>query len=156
VNKKLVTKNERGEIIEEPSPDPFKTARGVYVFPFVPVDPTPGGRNLGRIEWAVEYVVDRRKRNFSALLISVCQTRDPRYRGKVYRIPGPMTEFINSPSAGGGRDAAPFTSLVWRTLVCPVHKALALYAYPKDEHRFLVVEPWSQIGGVHFSRELPT
>ena len=119
-----------------------------YRFPFVAVDPTPGGKNLGRMEWHVELLrgTKRRKgtRRFGGIAIWATQTRDTRYARVVFHIPM-CCEGITT-----RRDRDDFTRFVWHIGFCSIHDETVLTAYPDNRHVALIVRAWSGISNELF------
>lgn len=117
-----------------------------YVFPFVALDPTPGGSNLGRIMFNMELVPGRKRRDgryyYEQMMIQVRQTRDPKYLGKTFSIPI-LTESLYSSQAGPNR--SDFTKYVWHIEQCPVHKVTCMSAYPENHHTKLKIVVGSSI-----------
>jgi hypothetical protein len=112
---------------------------GQYRFPFVCMDPTPGGGSLGRIEWRLEPVAKRGK--IVKIFLQATQTRDEAYVGKTFELEVEAPSIFGSP-----RDNDDFLGKVWRTYYCPEHKTFALEAYPKNHHNVLIIERFSGIG----------
>ena len=116
---------------------------GVYEFPFDVLDPTPGGKNLGRIEWAVEIhpATKRRGENrkrIREVWVWASQTIDPRYRGLVFRFET-IAESLGFDSLR--RSFAP-----WRVGFCCEHRgAVILEAYPENHHTKFIIAPSSSI-----------
>lgn len=123
-----------------------------YVFPFTLLDPTPGGANLGRIEWHVELIPARKRsgeknrKRIAEVRVWATQTRDPRYQGKQFRF-----ETIAEALSHRSRDGRGFQP--WRVMFCDKHRgAVVLTAYPENHHTRLIVEPSSSIScEVHFA-----
>lgn len=132
---------------------PFRTADAPfsqYTFPFVCLDPTPGGANLGRIEWCIELhpAAKRRgekRRRIGEVWLWAKQTRDPRYSGKQFRIEAHAEGWGTHRLDGG--EYAP-----WRILFCEEHKgAVIMLAYPQNHHTKLIFNAASSIEfEVHF------
>lgn len=118
----------------------FRTEAG-YEFPFEPFDATPGGTNLGRIEWHLELVRKGRGAHLEALVLWATQTRDDRYVGRLFRLPV-QADLVTRGTSDGRSD---FLTRVWRVGYCDVHRHAILSAYPADEHRRLVAHVWSGI-----------
>jgi hypothetical protein len=114
---------------------------GIYRFPFMPLDADPGPRRLGRIEWRIEPLVEPLN-GLGGLLVCARQTRDPRYRGKIFRIEL-KTERIFGRHLTNPDD---FLKHVWAVEPCSTHQTLALVAYPENHHRELIIDPASSIG----------
>ena len=130
--------------IKTVSADSFKTDRGEYVFPFECLDKTPGGSNLGRIEWHVEPIKSNKNKGryyIEKLLVFASQTRDERYKGKIFEIPC-YTESITA-DVLHHRDS--YFHYVWRMTWCEVHNTAFFSAYPKNEHTKLVINVNSSI-----------
>lgn len=137
----MIKKDKKFETV---SADAFKQANGTYVFPFEVFDKTPGGSNLGRIEWHLEAFPGKKTRGrfyIEKLHVWASQTYDPRYKGKVFEIPI-FTEALTRSM----HDQNSFFSHVWRVIVCEVHKVAMMSAYPANHHSSLVVEGGSSIG----------
>jgi hypothetical protein len=114
-----------------------------YEFPFEVLDKTPGGSNLGRIEWCIELIRSKRKKEglyyIEKLYLWAKQTRDKRYIGKIFEIPC-YADCVGGPS----RES--FLKGVWRVGFCDIHKTLILEAYPdKDNYKKLVINNGSSI-----------
>lgn len=123
---------------------------GHFKFPFVLLDPTPGGSNLGRIEWHVELFPAKKqrgenRRRIGELRVWATQTRDPRYQGKCFRF-----ETIAEALSHRHRDGMGFQP--WRVMFCELHRgAVVISAYPDNHHRTLVVDTNSSISlEVHY------
>ncbi len=117
-----------------------------FSFPFTVMDPTPGGKNLGRIEWNIEILPGKKPKGrapvIGALAVWARQTRDPRYQGVIFHLPC-YTDMLHS-----NRDRDDFTKFVWRVGFCEVHKGSAiLAAYPDDKHSKLIIDVGSSISG---------
>lgn len=126
------------------SADKFKSDDSTYRFPFTVLDPTPGGSNLGRIEWGIELLHGRKQKGryyIEKLLVFARQTRDERYAGKVFEIPC-FTDMLQGRELTG-RSA--FIQHVWQVSICPEHNAPVLSAYPENQHSELVVDVRSSI-----------
>jgi hypothetical protein len=124
------------------SADEFKCKDGSYRFPFVCVDKTPGGRNLGRIEWCIEPIKGKKVKGryyIESLLVWAMQTYDPRYIGKTFKIPCYMKQ-LEGPNYNPN-----YFSRVWRIAFCAEHGALVFDAYPANEHTVLVIEGKSSV-----------
>lgn len=126
--------------------EPFKDGDiiPVYRFPFVGLDTTPGGGNLGRIEWHVELHPAERRRSgewfvrLSEVWVWASQTRDTRYAGKVFRFET-IAEALGQSLLG--RNFHP-----WRVRFCEEHRgAVILSAYPDNQYKTLVIAPCSSI-----------
>ncbi|MES2409182.1 MAG: hypothetical protein V4509_02665 [Patescibacteria group bacterium] len=124
---------------------PFKTEHG-YEFPFEVLDKTPGGSNLGRIQWCVEMYPapkqrgENRKR-LSKIWVWAKQTRDKRYASKVFEIPTYAESLTTDASLRRGTAFAP-----WKIDFCEQHKgAVILDCYPTDGCKKLVINNWSSI-----------
>ena len=117
---------------------------GRYEFPFKVLDDTPGGSNLGRIELCVELFRSSRKREgryyIEKIWVWFKQTRDKRYDGKIFEIPC----FVEA--IGGDRhDGNSFTTGVWHTSYCDLHKQIIMMAYPKNHHTKLIINAFSSV-----------
>lgn len=124
--------------------DDFKTDYGTYEFPFEALDKTPGGSNLGRIEWHIEPFKSKKNKGryyIEKILVFASQTRDERYKGKIFEIPC-YTESITADSLHN-RDS--YFHYVWRMLWCEVHNTVYFSAYPKNKHKKLVINVESSI-----------
>lgn len=132
--------------VKPQSAEKFKTKEGQYVFPFVALDKTPGGKNLGRIQWCIELHPQEKSkesgfRRVGKLLVWAMQTRDKRYFRKVFEIPT-FAEMFYSCASTNKRDAF----VPWKIMLCDEHKgAVVLDAYPENEHRALVIDAMSSI-----------
>lgn len=100
---------------------------GCYEFPFELFDSTPGGSNLGRIEWMLE--TSFTGRNITGLILSAKQTRDPRYDGKLFHLKC-KAPLLTSVTFSAGRRS--FFESVWAFGQCEIHKLPILIAYPPD------------------------
>lgn len=122
---------------------------GIYRFPFDVLDKTPGGSNLGRIEWHVETLHGAKKNgryHIEKLYVWATQTRDPRYKNKVFEITSCCTECVMGFNLKSSNQTF-FLSCVWRMMICEIHKAPVLSAYPEDKHSVLEIgSVWSSIG----------
>lgn len=110
---------------------------GVYIFPFKVLDPM-----YGRIEWLVEPIRSKRKRegvyHLEKLLVCARQTLDPRYKDKVFEIPT-WAECINS-SQISYKGSMSYFAGVWRAQYCEIHKNLILDSYPENNASELVIK----------------
>lgn len=126
------------------SAEAFNTSGGTYRFPFEVLDKTPGGSNLGRIEWGIEPVWSKRKREgrhyIEKLYVWARQTRDPRYSKFVFEIPC-YAEALTGTSIEKGH----FLHHVWYYGFCPEHKSAYMMAYPADQHTALEIRTFSSI-----------
>jgi hypothetical protein len=129
-------------------PGPFKTERG-YRFPFTRLDPTPGGGNIGCIEWHVEFVRGRKRRmgayGIAAVLVWALQTRDERYAGKSFRLDWHDTRgaMLDRPIDPTRRS---FGAGIWFVGFCSEHGQIVLASYPPDGSAALVIETGSSVG----------
>lgn len=128
------------------NPKAFISEPGVYKFPFTPLDSTPGGSNLGRMEWHVELFKGKKKRGqpyyIEAVYVWGTQTRDERLR-KLYAIKC-HAEHLSGHSFTKRIQA--FTDYVWRISYCRDHGVPVMSAYPEDDHKTLVIDVCSSIG----------
>jgi hypothetical protein len=120
---------------------------GGYLFPFTVMDPTPGGSNLGRIEWHVELYKSQKRRGYSGkfitkMLVWARQTRDPRYDGKVF-ILDCYTRGIMTCLQTSNDD---FSRHAWFLSVCEEHGGVIISSYPSDHHVALMIETHSEVG----------
>ncbi len=133
----------RGEI------EPFKIRDGVYRFPFTPLDPTPGGRSLGRMEWCIEPIRRTRKREgrywIDSILVWATQTSDPRYFGIVFEIPC-MVDCVTSHRLSDGS----YFAGVWRTVYCEQHRNVVFDSYPENHHTGLIVNVFVSSASVEY------
>lgn len=124
---------------------PFKDG-DVYRFPFVALDQTPGGSNLGRIEWSVEFVPKTRGHK---TLVGVCvwarQTRDPRYCGKAFYIPVNAAFITTQGRTRIDKTCGSFFAGAWRAYICQTHGFTVIESYPENHHVCLVVDVSSSI-----------
>jgi len=127
----------------------FKVREGIYRFPFTTMDPTPGGQNLGRIEWCLEPVRRSRKREgrywIDSLLIWARQTRDDRYQGVIFEIPC-LVDCVTTHRYDGGS----YYAGVWRMGYCPEHRNAIFEAYPENQHTGLKVDVYVSSATVEF------
>lgn len=118
-----------------------------YAFPFTLMDTTPGGANLGRIEWHVEIQPTKRKRGekfnrVGTLRVWATQTRDPRYQHRIFEF----DTFAESLGFARDADFHEHTFQPWHVGFCNEHRgAVILTAYPNNEHSVLTVAPTSSI-----------
>lgn len=121
-----------------------------YEFPFEVLDKTPGRSNLGRIEWHMEFVPGRAQRRkyisgrryIETIRVWATQTRDQRYKNKVFEIP----VFTESITADSLRRRGSYLHYVWRAQLCNLHRGLAIYsAYPANHHKKLIIPVDSSI-----------
>jgi hypothetical protein len=132
----------------------FDKKLGVYRFPFEVLDKTPGGSNLGRIEWNIEPIMAKRKKDgfyrVEKIYLWARQTRDKRYEGKVFEIPCYSESIFSSPTKGDS-----FFKGVWKIGFCPMHKTLVLEAYADDNnYKALHIRTCSSIGvDIEFVKE---
>jgi len=131
--------------IKTRSAEEFRGDDGIYRFPFVCLDETPGGRSLGRIEWHVEPVKGRKTNGryyIEKLFVWPSQTYDERYYKKpIFEIPC----YAESITADSLRDRASYMHCVWRFMYCEVHKCPIFSAYPANEHNTLEINVGSSI-----------
>jgi hypothetical protein len=116
---------------------------GSYVFPFKVFDETPGGSNLGRIEWGIELIHGKKKDGryrIQKMLVFARQTRDIRYFGKIFEI-----ECYTDMLQGRSHQYDSFIKYVWNIAFCPEHKSPVLMAYPGDHHSKLIINSSSSI-----------
>lgn len=115
----------------------------IYVFPFAVFDDSPGGGNLGRIEWHVEphELRQRGQSRIGGFLVWATQTRDKLYHGKTFWIPCGTDSVMRTARDGNG-----YFENVWSVGFCRDHRTLAFSAYPKDHHKELRVNVSSGIG----------
>ena len=127
--------------IEPIDPIDFKVDEWKYEFPFKVLDDTPGGSNLGRIQWYVEMHPMPKKRgrkNIKEIWVWARQTRDERYANKIFRI--------ETWAEGLTTNSLKESFSPWRIFFCEEHKgAVVLDAYPKNHHTKLVICPFSSI-----------
>lgn len=122
----------------------FRDKDGYYIFPFEVLGKTPGGSNLGRIEWHLEPVASKKKDGryyIEKLMVWASQTRDTRYFGKVFEIPC----WSESLTADSLNNRASYFHFVWRMMICEVHKNPMFSAYPANEHSKLKIDTSSSI-----------
>ena len=123
----------------------FRNDKGEYIFPFEVLDKTPGGRNLGRIEWLIEPIVGKKNKDgryyIEKLLIQARQTRDKRYIGKLFEIPVFADSILGDTL---GRES--YINYVWRMMFCPEHKTFIFDAYPGNNHKALKISCFSTMG----------
>lgn len=126
------------------SPEKFRHGDS-YIFPFEVLDKTPGGTNLGRIQWHMEFVSDSKQKDgryyYSKLYVWASQTRDKRYYKKVFEIPC-YTECITG-GVLGKKDY--YIDQVWRIQICDLHKNTVFSAYPQNKHTKLIIPVNSSI-----------
>lgn len=114
-----------------------------YRFPFDVLDNIKGGGNLGRIEWHIEPLFKYEKRGgvyrINKFLIWATQTRDKRYKGKLF--------FVNifAESICKSYQTDDYFQYIWRMGYCKEHKTVSFSAYPENHHRFLIIEATSSI-----------
>ena len=126
------------------SAEKFKNSDGTYIFPFVCLDDRKDGSSLGRIEWHLEPFKGKKTKGryrIEKLFIFATQTRDERYRGKIFEIPC-WGEGITADSLHRGDS---YFHCVWKMSFCEIHKAPYFSAYPKNEHTKLVIRANSSI-----------
>lgn len=128
----------------------FRIDDGSYVFPFDVLDKTPGGFNLGRIEWHLEPFYGRKKKGkyyIEKIYVWATQTRDDRYYRIIFEIPC----FSDSITADSLRRRSSYFHYVWRMNFCEIHKMPVFSAYPADEHSRLELDVSSSIScGIDF------
>ncbi len=118
----------------------------VWLFPFTCLDPMPGGGNLGRIEWHSEPYRFKKQEGrwyITAILLWATQTRDQRYKGKLFELRC-LTEAIC------GNSVDPLGSLigcVWHIGRCADHRQLMFSAYPQNDQSLLEVDLNSSLFG---------
>lgn len=129
--------------VETKNADEFRGEDGIYRFPFKVLDETPGGSNLGRIEWNIELIGEGEGEEYriGKLLVWARQTRDARYVGKVFEIPCQSMRF------GGHRlsEKGSFTDAVWMVYLCPEHRAPVMSAYPENHHSEIEINAGSSV-----------
>ena len=116
-----------------------------YRFPCVALDPTPGGSNLGRMEWCVELLKGKKRegrRLVGGVAVWARQTRDPRYVGRVFHLPM-QTDCLSAIRIG---ERCSFFAEVWRVFFCEVHDNVIFEAYVPSDATALVIETSSSIG----------
>lgn len=135
------------EEITTVSADQFKGKESyeeVYTFPFKPLDDTPGGSNLGRIEWHIEPVRGTRKKHgryyIEKILLWAQQTRDEKYKGKLFEIPC-FTEMID----GSAYSKEPLLGHISHIGFCDKHKNIIISTYPKNHHTKLILRVGNSI-----------
>lgn len=130
---------------ETVSAESFRDENRYYVFPFVALDPTPGGNNLGRIEWHIEPIRSKKKERgmyfIEKLYVWASQTYDERYKGKVFEIPC----FAECITASALRDRDSYLHHVWKAQICELHKSMWFSAYPQNHHTSLKINVGSSI-----------
>lgn len=113
--------------------------RREYVFPFEVFDKTPGGSNLGRIEWWIEPVwkYDRSRKRYciDEAYVWARQTRDKRYAGKLFLVDCFGDNWFSSCTHIHDN----FIKYVWLIEKCMIHKTMQYGAYPEDHHTKLVI-----------------
>jgi hypothetical protein len=116
-----------------------------YLFPFILFDPTPGGSNLGRIEWNIEIYKTRKNkisktRSITQILVWARQTKDAQYLNKFF--------LLNCDSVGimTHHDGDDFLHNVGFMQICDEHKMPILCAYPRDGSCALYIEAYSSVG----------
>lgn len=127
------------------NPKAFENENGIYIFPFKVLDDTPGGSNLGRIEWNIEAIRGNKNKGryyIEKLLIYATQTHDERYGARnIFEIPC-FSESIS----GDCLNRESFLNYVWRIMPCEMHKTFVLSAYPGNQHKELIIDVGSSIG----------
>jgi hypothetical protein len=117
-----------------------------YLFPFICMDHTPGGSNLGRIEWNVEVYKSKKNnrgfQNITQLIVWAKQTRDKRYVGKFFLLDCNTAGILTH----SNKIRADFIHCAWLLSICDVHRNPIISAYPEDNHVALWIERYSDIG----------
>lgn len=132
------------------SADKFKDPEsgGSYVFPFDVFDKTPGGSNLGRIQWIIELHPSKKiggRIRIGELWVHARQTKDQKYRrgDKIiyFKIPTFAESLTTRSSLDKQNCYAP-----WRMFFCEMHKgAFILDSYPSNHHSKLIINADSSI-----------
>lgn len=132
--------------LEYKSAEQFKDENGYYVFPFEVLDKTPGGSNLGRIEWHIELVRSKKKDGrywIEKLYVWPSQTRDKKYPRNIIWVIDCRAECLTSRNYQDESNS--FISNVWKIQFCEVHKNIFMSAYPKNRHSKLKINVQSSI-----------
>ena len=135
----------KNSVIKPRPAKPFLSKDGTYVFPFIGLDPTPGGSNLGRIEWHCELVRSRKTRDryyLAAIYVWATQTRDKRYAGKYFEIACHSSGLSGRKLTNMGNA---LIECVWTIGYCGDHGNVTLSAYPANHHKELVIRAGSSI-----------
>lgn len=124
-----------------------------YVFPFTVLDQTPGGSNLGRIEWHIEFVKTKKEKNrnirpITQMLVWARQTKDPRYVNKFFLLDCDTAGIMTH------QDSSDFFHCAWFMQICDEHKMPIISAYPPDDTCALHIQIYSSVGTrIHFLTE---
>ena len=122
-----------------------KKWESVYRFPFKVLDDTPGGSNLGRIEWCIEPFKGKKHHGryyIEKLWVWAKQTRDKRYAKKIFEIPC-FSEAISGDSL---KQKDSFLHNVWLTFFCGEHRnSMQFWAYPENGKSILEIDVSSSI-----------
>src|SRR3972149_222499 len=135
----------KNKIVRPQSAKSFLLKDGTYVFPFLVLDPTPGGSNLGRIDWNCELIRSRKIRgryHLATIYVWARQTRDKRYAGKYFEIPC-RSEGLSGRKLTDKGNA--LTECTWTVGYCNDHGNVVLSSYPENHHKELVVRVGSSI-----------
>ena len=124
--------------IKTNSADKFKDKDGYYIFPFDVLDKRTDGASLGRIQIQIEPIMSKKTKSryyIEKLLICFRQTRDERYKGKLFEIPC-WSEMILGDAIG--RES--YMNYVWKVFLCEIHKTFVFDAYPANNHKALKID----------------
>ncbi len=129
----------------EPLPaEYFDKVSGAYMLPFIVLDPTPGGKNIGRIEWIIEPIERKKKQGrwyITKLLVCARQTHDPRWSGKLFYV-----DLFTEALTGNRQNGDGFFNGVWLSFYCAEHRnSMQFLSYPKNHHKHLRIETYSSI-----------
>ena len=141
-------KNHKKQQTKPVSAKAFRNKDNFHVFPFVCLDSTPGGKNIGKITWEIELIPAKNRKNIQTILVSAKQTRDERYAGKIFEIKADTLSIMGvSGTLLSGRKEMTIFGCTWRAGYCQEHRGLILFTSPKFWHTKLVIPPpFSSIG----------
>ena len=125
------------------NPKKFEVSKYLYRYPFKCMDDTPGGDNLGKIEWCIEPVYGKKKRGryfIESLLVWARQTRDKKYSKKLFLI-----HCFAGAITGDSLNRQDYLNHVWYWGICSEHKRPFMVAYPQKHHSVLEINTGSSI-----------
>ena len=135
-HKKLTTQSVGAEAFRKGTGYPEES---IYVFPFTALD-APGPHSRGRMEWWLEPLRSRKRRgryDIIGLYLWACQTRDPRYEGKLFHIPCHAGMLYGQ---GIGLYRNGLLNHAWTASFCHDHGVVCFGAYPRDWHTALEID----------------
>lgn len=129
-------------MIEHESADRFyDEASRCYIFPFQLMD-----EKYGRIEIQIEPTWDNETGHVAGMYVSGRQTRDPLWKGRVYKIDNAKAEMLcGSALPFMLRSKDTFLQHVWMVVWCRDHGTVAMIAYPEDGRSKLIIPIGSSV-----------